>query len=251
MALQRNWDVVGFRFCRQLPKPLSLAILLLTVGPSTADQPQDNFGNRQIAQLLEDRSALASVIPAEHPVLDWMKRQFAGEATGQRICWDFTPPTSGRRSEYVPRFEISSSPACIRLSASKRISPRDKLFLVVFELVNIRNSKQVHAWAQAAGNDEVEFDEYFRGKAKLEYEACLETKRLMSNWFPESDSPSPGAWERWLRDLPIDFDSYFEKKKQDESYRKHYQRQYNMYQAIGRGYRESDSSHSNSSRHVD
>lgn len=223
---------------------MTLVVLLLAIAPtpSTADQPSDNFGSRQVAQLLEDRPALASFIPPEHPVLDWMRGQFASEATGQRIVWDVTPPTSGRKSEYVSRFEMSSSPACIRLTARGSVPPRDKLFLVVFELVNIRNHKQVHAWAQAAANHEVKFDEYFRGKAKLEYEALIETRRLMSKWFPASKSKTLGAWERWLQNVPTDFDTYFAKKKQDDSYRKHYQRQYDMYRAIGHGYRESTNS---------
>jgi hypothetical protein len=123
----------------------SLAVLVLIVACAGFAQQQSGqetaspttFGQRQVDQMLDDRPDMKGAIPASHPAVKWLIDGFDGKRCGQRICWNWNAPLSGRHAEHARPYR--NHPAYISLAAGPEITPIDKWASVIFEMHNVEN----------------------------------------------------------------------------------------------------------------
>lgn len=213
------------------------SFLLSVVVPCSlfAECPKQ-YGQRQVQQLIDDRPSVGRTVVDRERLHAWLNEQFEGHSEVGRIVWDHTEPASGRKSEYFPRFYASGSPAYIRLTNNPSVKDRDLVILLIFELANVRNSVEAKEIAHLAAEGEIDSEEFFKRNARLEYSALIKTKSLVADLFPLGIAQVPGTWEVWLNGVADHFDLYFERKRNDQSYRTHFQRSFERYRAIGKGY---------------
>lgn len=155
----------------------SIVLFIITEAVHTQDVPKIAFGDRQLAQLLDDRPSMKGILPADDTICRWVVRRFNTGDRGQRVFWDHHEPFSGREAENSPAHE--SVPAFIRISESGKISGHDKWCMLVFEFENLKNSPQFHRLIRLAYAGQIARKRFALECVQLELDAGQRTKRYL------------------------------------------------------------------------
>lgn len=178
---------------------LQLAVTLLSFAVPGVVWAQDNeFGRRQVEQMLADRPDMKDVIGPEHPVYQWAVDGFQGKHLGQRVYWNANSPRSGRSAEHAVPY--GNYPPYISISGGTETTPVDKWAAVVFELVNLQNFESFTRLTVDAHAGKLKADEYATKCVMLEYDAQLKTHKLFAaNPLPESPHGRDHWYNAWVK----------------------------------------------------
>ena len=159
---------------------LSLLSLLFMVVQVVAEEGPKSFGDRQLAQLLDDRPSMKKILPADDTICQWVIRHFNTGDRSKRVYWDHREPLSGREAENSP--SQNSIPAFIRITESDEVSGRDKWYMLVFEFENLQNSVYFGGLDQLAFAGDISRDEFALQCAQLELNAQQRTRRYFQRY---------------------------------------------------------------------
>ena len=156
-------------------KLLASIVFFIATGSVYAQQVPQTFGDRQLAQLLDDRPDMKGILPADDTICRWVVGRFNSGDFGHRVHWDHHEPLSGREAENQPSQEYS--PAFIRITDSEGISGRDKWCMLVFEFENLENSPQFEKLYQLASAQQIIRAQFVLKCVQLELKAVQRAKR--------------------------------------------------------------------------
>ena len=159
---------------------LASIILLVATGNAIAQDVPLSHGDRQLAQLLDDRPSMKGILPADDTICRWVTRRFNTGACGQRVHWDHREPFSGREAENEPSHE--RVPAFIRITESEKVSGRDKWSMLVFEFENLKNSPLFENLARLAYAKQISRDQFALECVRLELNAGQRAKRYFKRY---------------------------------------------------------------------
>lgn len=157
--------------------------LAIVVTCSQATYSQDRrvaSGERQIEQLVDDRPSMRGLIPAGHPIQQWVIKKFERGAVGNRIYWDKHEPIHGAEHVYSAR-------SVVRITRDKNVSGRDKWAMLVFELINFERAGLDSALRRKAVRNEIGRTEFTMECMRLEVDALRESQQFFAK------HPMPGA----------------------------------------------------------
>jgi hypothetical protein len=127
----------------------------------------DDTENSSVSLLLQTRPQVAILLKDHDTLKRWLIAQFSGKATKFPILWDPDEPEDSEIAEHS--LPCGNKPAKIRVS--KKMSGRDQLSAVIFELFNIQYcEKQSQLWKQACAGV-IGKREYSLRAYRLEYKA--------------------------------------------------------------------------------
>lgn len=167
--------------------------------PSSANAPQPeaiSFGDRQLAQLLDDRPDMQEVIPDEHYVRNWVVEGFDGKRLGTRIYWCANSPQSGRAAEHSPPYE--GYPAFIFISGGTETTPLDKWAALVYEFHNVELTSEWQQLGQKAISGVMSPEEYAEECVAIEYRALVATADFFEKHPLPTSAPGHHEWYNWL-----------------------------------------------------
>jgi hypothetical protein len=193
----------------------------VTLPPTKLSAVDLQFGRQQVDQMMRDRSEMISCVQKDDIIYEWATRQFAGEATGERIYWSADPPTCPVEclSSHNPAHEILG-PGLIKIrerhesgpEKGRKIGCEELWSCVVFELYNISYGKEHNAVYNAAISGQTGKQQYIIGVAKIEFKAIKETAQFHDEvWRPwsktkgKSTEPSywftnePDTYSEWIK----------------------------------------------------
>lgn len=167
------------------------------------------FGERQLAQLLDDRPDMRGVIDASHPVYSWVIEAFNGDHFGQRVYWNGNSPQSGRPAEHASPYH--GYPPYVSITGGSDATPVDKWTMVVFELHNLGNADGFEKLMHEALDGSIDGEGYANGCVKLEFEALERTREFfVENPLPKSPH-GRDTYYNWITDDLGTFDEYQER----------------------------------------
>lgn len=150
---------------------LLLGLVSLAIIPAYAEEPQVSFGDRQVAQLLDDRPSMEGAISPEHPIYHWVVEKFETGALGDRVYWDHHEPISGAGHVY-------SRPTVVRVTSDPSVSGSDKWGMLIFEMFNLQWAAHRTKLSAQAARDEVGKSKFATEQLRLEVRALRETQQF-------------------------------------------------------------------------
>ena len=159
---------------------LASIVLLLAIGSANAQDVPTSFGDRQLAQLLDDRPSMKGILTADDTICRWVIRRFNTGHFGQRVHWDHGEPVSGREAESQASWRIA--PALIRITESEKVSGRDKWCLLVFEFENLQNAPLFENLVKLACAKQIPRHEFALECVQLELNAEQRAKRYFNRY---------------------------------------------------------------------
>jgi len=182
----------------------------------------ESFGQRQVAQLIEDRPDMKGILADDDPLLQWICARFESGPFGVRVHWINREPTGGFDSVMVP--PSVDQPAIVQVSTSPKLTARDKWCLVVYELHNISNAPEISKLIAKARAGTIDRDAFSIECIKLEHAAVLRTQKTLAQ-LNSLGQPEPNSvrYQR-LQAMPADFNWYldFLDRDPDQTYRNHF-----------------------------
>lgn len=174
------------------------------------------FGERQVEQMVKDRPEMLSWVEPNDAVWTHCARAFGGDAVGERIFWDSTPPTGDVEAEHQGPYQGDSGFIRVRetyASGFKQGQPveGDELWgSVIYELENIRSTPAFHSLFERACRGGMGREEWIRENTRLEYLACRRTRDYFrSQWQPLMTSRGrPISGTSWFADLPSTYEEW-------------------------------------------
>jgi tetratricopeptide (TPR) repeat protein/protein involved in polysaccharide export with SLBB domain len=162
-------------------------------------------GQRQVAQMLKDRPALAEFGKAAEPLHKWATRKFAGEDLGEEVFWDRTdPPLPFGGMNCQPTDKV---PGCIMVRGTyggDANSDRKRSFDgtwsdVVFELYNIANASDFEKVHRQVAEGKVSKSQYVVKMSEIECQAAEKTRSFYIHvylpWAKQHHvDTNPTAW---------------------------------------------------------
>ena len=171
------------------------------------------YGEKQTTRMLKDRPRMANYVSKGDPVWTWTVRQFAGEGLGARILWNAVAPIDEHVRAYNsgPNDRRSFGLIAIReVDAGKPLSGEDQWSCAVFELYNIRNTKQFDETDKQAFAGKLTKEEFMRKFSTLEFNAGLsETSFYHTTWLPHARKNNLTATDScWGVEDPATYDEW-------------------------------------------
>ena len=162
---------------------LAAALLLgATSGVDSCEEevkvPRVRYGDRQVAQMLDDRPEMQHVFPDVHPVLEWVRDRFETGDVRRRIIWDYVEPSSGQPAEHLASYGNYS--AAVRISKNSNVTGRDKWVMLVFELHNIEYSEFRRGLILQLMWHQISVDQFVAESAESEHRAVLDAVEFLN-----------------------------------------------------------------------
>lgn len=152
------------------------------------------FGQRQLAQMLEDRPDMQEAVPQSHPVRQWLAEGFDGKRAGIRVHWCGNLPGGRRAAEYSPC--LPPYPAVICVSPGTEITPIDRWAAAVYAM-NVHENERM-AVGSEAGRERLDPDGFADNCTRQEFTALKRTQEF----FQERPLPRSGhgrdQWYNWV-----------------------------------------------------
>jgi hypothetical protein len=173
-------------------------------------------GENQVKKLLVDRPELTLRISKGDSAYQWLLRNFAGEHTGYMIYWESSNPSNGADGEN--RFDDYSNRGAIRAKkmseSNALVAAETQATIVVFELINNRNTPRFKALWKNALNGKISKKDWIRGATQLEFEAIQKTENFyLRNWLPLMKSKYLATDAHlWRIDTPSHYDFWIKTK---------------------------------------
>lgn len=156
---------------------LSVLLLLSICFALPAEEASCGFGQRQVAQMLDDRPSMKDVFDEEDPLVKWLCACFAGSGPESRVYWNAEEPASGFSAEHSRRYSVY--PAQIRVVSSQQLSGLDKWIAIVFEMHNLRGALDFAQLDRLAFYGRIESAQYVDECVDLELDAVGETAQFL------------------------------------------------------------------------
>jgi hypothetical protein len=174
---------------------------------SVAESPAEiSFGRRQVDQMLADRPDMVGILDEDDPIFCWIVDGMNGGIIGQRIYWNANTPESGSAAEHASPYEGYPPHVCI--SGGTEITGHDRWACAVYELFNIKNTKEFEDAYTKAMAGTLDGDAYAKECARLEYIALTKAKEF----FKKHPLPNakPGHHEEYeqITGVPATFEEY-------------------------------------------
>ena len=183
-----------------------VGIFLFTFQVGHTEDVSSQYGERQVAQVIDDRPQMAGLLPIDDVIYRWVARKFESGYEGKRVYWDQTPPEDGHEASNKTAYQ--GYPALISLSDSVDISGRDLWCSLVFELENLQSSSRGVVLEQQVIRGQLDRKAFSEACVKLEFSASLRARRFFRRY------PIPGAtaenapYYTSLISMNDDFESY-------------------------------------------
>ncbi len=152
------------------------------------------FGMEQTDKMMQDRKPMCFLVTKGDPIYNWVSRQFAGEACGERISWnpeeDLGKPSIYKADHCYPS---KNEKAYIRIRSNNgngNFYDEHSLWeSCIFELHNIRSYKGFDKVFHDACNGKVTKEEWLKRNTEIEYKANVRVKDFFyKNWAPFLES---------------------------------------------------------------
>jgi tetratricopeptide (TPR) repeat protein/protein involved in polysaccharide export with SLBB domain len=158
--------------------------------PKTPLSPRAlRHGQRQLAQMLKDRPAMAKYGKSAEPLYEWAIRKFAGEDLGEEVFWDSADPQMPLNGACSLRTDDMPGRIWIRETygsgenVGKRRPFGDIWGTAVFELYNISNASDFEKLDRKASEDTVLKAQYVVRRIEIECQAQEKTRSFYINVF--------------------------------------------------------------------
>ena len=185
------------------------------------DLPEEalEHGRGQVRAMVEDRPGLAKYLTPGDALWEWAVRRFAGEALGEPIDWDPTPPVHSEAEHVAPvrgrRGRIRVEPYDDAMPGAPAGEVFEALWShIVYELHNIGYVPRFEALRRLAADGSLTKREFVEQIFRYEYEAVQQTRafyvKVYLPWLADEGLTSdPILWfaDRWL-DVETAFANY-------------------------------------------
>jgi hypothetical protein len=170
-----------------LQKIFSIVVLLtaLLLFDRSVVGGETTFGSRQIEQLLDDRPDFQTILVPGSKIYEWIANAFDGKFLGERIFWDAREPPYNVLGCYG--HPTIASPAHVQVTSDNKITPFDRLAVLVFELHNVQNSRESIELDMLAMQGGIGREQYADKQIKLELRAHSKVARFLT------ENPIPNA----------------------------------------------------------
>jgi tetratricopeptide (TPR) repeat protein len=161
-------------------------------------------GQEQVAAMLHDRPAMADFGDGSKFLRDWAARRFAGEAFGEPIDWDPSPPLHSDAEHLAPG---GGEHAAILVEAHYTSGPKEgkprqfeELWAAaVYELHNVNYAREFVRLNDEADRGRVSKEAFVSGILKYELQAAQRTRAFYINvflpWVEKQKLPTdPTLW---------------------------------------------------------
>lgn len=177
----RTWAKTGLLFW------LFWSVAPMLANGQTDLTPADRkHGELVVRQIFIDRPDLGQVVGMDDPFATWMKEQFAGQAVGDRLCWDNSPPFQALINYSSPS---QHSRGFIFVSDDPRIASLDRCSEFVFALCAVSRWQTRDRLSADALSGAVDRDQFISKWARMDFETKVATKKfLMRFGFAERAS---------------------------------------------------------------
>ena len=211
---------------------LTVLAISLLVSDISAQEAAESFGERQLSQVCDDRPSMKNILPKEDVIFRRVVNRFNEGNRGARVYWDHQNPFSGRDAEFSPSSD--SVPAFVRITDADEVSGYDKWYMLVFEMENLQNAKEIDSLVRLACEGRISRDAFALRCVELEHRAVKKV-RLFFKRYPivgatRDNAPNYSkmltesrdftAYCRWLDSLPDNeydpreyFGKYFDRCK--------------------------------------
>jgi hypothetical protein len=185
------------------------------------------FGQTQVDQMMRDRPQMGIVVKKGDLIYNWVARQFAGEAIGQRILWspEFTlnaPSIAYHQIPYPPQLgKIAVRMRHANGAKKDQLIEGEELWAaVVFELFNIHNWKQFAAMDEETFLGQINKEEYLRKVTTIEFLAIKNIKQFYRDvWAPWAERKGISSEQsHWHFDAPESYDDWIKQYTDKNDY---------------------------------
>lgn len=169
---------------------------------SSHDTHAESFGDRQIAQVLDDRPAMRDIVPTDHPIYRFASEKFStGGLQNRRVHWDNTEPMYGA--------EHACETLCVvRVASDQGYTGRDKWAMLIFELFNLSHAGDVGKLRWKVVHGEIDKDAFVHESLRLEIDAMRRTQAFLTRYPIPGVAPTVyGFYYRFLA-TPFTIDEY-------------------------------------------
>jgi hypothetical protein len=200
----------------------------VTLPPTKLSAVDLQFGRQQVDQMMRDRSEMATCAQKSDIIYEWTVRQFAGEATGERIYWSADRPTcpDACLSSHSPAYK--GLPGLIKARERYETGPKkgrsvgcEELWAsVVFELYNISYGKEHSSNYDGALAGTIPKQDYIMNSAKIEFGAVRKTAEFYrSVWQPWAEGKGKDTnSEHWFADEPESYEEWIKQYNDPTGY---------------------------------
>jgi hypothetical protein len=163
------------------PDPAMTALFALPKPQGKPSRDDLAFGERQVEQMVMDRPKMAGYLQKDDPVWRYCVRQYAGEAVGQRITWNNEPPEGDAEADHQTPTQTQAGFIRVRRYAlppgtkQRERNGEDLWASAIFELTNIRGSKQFERLYDEACDGKLDKQGFVDGFTKQEYKALQDS----------------------------------------------------------------------------
>ncbi len=152
------------------------------------------FGMAQTDKMMADRKPMTFLVKKGDPIYNWVSRQFAGEACGERVSWnpeeDLGKPAIYKADHCYPSKEEKAYIRIRSSNGSGNFYDEHSLWeSCIFELHNIRNFKSFDSVFHKACNGKISKEDWLRRNTEIEYKSNLMVKDFFYRyWVPYLNS---------------------------------------------------------------